>query len=56
MNLKQKLLPLIAYGISLAMGVASIVLNILGEPVDVMLTSIAITVLGFVGLLTIDKE
>jgi hypothetical protein len=56
MNVKEKIIPIIAYGLSLAMGVASIVLSILGEPVDPMLYSISITVLGLAGLESIAKK
>ena len=56
MNVKEKFIPIIAYAISLAMGVVSIVLSILGEPIDPILIPIAVTALGLAGLESIDKK
>lgn len=56
MNVKEKIIPIIAYAISLAMGVVSIVLSILNEPVVPILMPIAVTTLGLAGLESIDKK
>lgn len=56
MNVKEKIIPIIGYALSLAMGVASIVLSILGEPVNPILYSISITALGVAGLESIAKK
>ena len=56
MNVKEKIIPMIAYAISLAMGIVSIVLSIVGEPAVPILMPIAVTALGFAGLESIDKK
>ncbi len=56
MNVKEKIIPMIAYAISLAMGIVSIVLSIIGEPAVPILMPVAVTALGFAGLESIDKK
>lgn len=45
-----KIILLILYAVALAMGVAAIVLPILGQPVDITLVGIAVFCLGLAGL------
>ncbi|MFW9908889.1 MAG: hypothetical protein ACFFEF_09970 [Candidatus Thorarchaeota archaeon] len=44
----------ILYALALAMGVATIVLSILGQPVDQILVGIAVFCLAFAGLIKVD--
>ena len=53
-KIPENILQLILYTVALAMGIVTIVLAILGEPVDLILLSIGITCLGFAGLLSIE--
>jgi hypothetical protein len=60
-KLKNKKIPdniitIILHVIALAMGIVSIVLNIIGEPVDLIILAIGLTALGFAGLISIDKK
>ncbi|MFW9967081.1 MAG: hypothetical protein ACFFEA_07995 [Candidatus Thorarchaeota archaeon] len=52
----SKLVLIILYGIALAMGVAVIVLPLLGQPVDQTLTGIAIFCLGVAGLNHVQEK
>jgi hypothetical protein len=45
-----KIILLILYAVALAMGVAAIILPILGQPVDMTLIGIAVFCLGLAGL------
>lgn len=52
----QKIVLLIFYAIALAMGVAVIVLPLLGQPVDQSLIGIALFCLGVAGLNTVTGK
>ncbi len=56
MDVKENILAIICYAIALAMGIVSIVLSIIGEPIDVILLGIGVAALGLAGLDSIDKE
>ncbi|MHA2273553.1 MAG: hypothetical protein ACXACI_16990 [Candidatus Hodarchaeales archaeon] len=43
------------YGLALAMGVATTVLSILGQPVEQILVGIAVVCLGIAGLDRVDR-
>ncbi len=51
-----KMLLFILYAVALAMGVAAIVLPLLGQTVDMILIGIAIFCLGLAGLSTATKN
>ena len=51
-----KLLLFILYAVALAMGVAAIVLPLLGQVVDMTLIGIAIFCLGLAGMNQVTKE
>ena len=53
---KENILMLVLYALALGMGVVSIVLSILGEPVDVILLGIGVAALGLAGLTQLDKK
>jgi hypothetical protein len=46
----RKLVILVLYAVALAMGVTTIILPMLGQPVDQSLTGIALACLGIAGL------
>ncbi len=50
-----KYIRLVLYGLALAMGVATTVLSILGQPVDLILVGIAVVCLGIAGLDQADR-
>lgn len=52
----ENIILLILYAVALGMGVVSIVLNVLGEPVDFILLAIGVTALALAGLNKIDKK
>jgi uncharacterized membrane protein HdeD (DUF308 family) len=52
----SKIVFLILYVIALAMGVAVIVLPLLGQTVDISLVGIALFCLGFAGLNTVSGK
>lgn len=56
MDVKENILAIICYAVALGMGIVSIVLSIMGEPVDVILLGIGVAALGLAGLDSIDKE
>jgi hypothetical protein len=45
-----KIILFILYAVALAMGVATVILPILGQPVDIILVGIAVFCLGLAGL------
>ena len=51
----NKMIYLILYGIAMAMGVAIVVLPILGQPVDMVMPGIAIFCLALAGLSKTDE-
>jgi hypothetical protein len=53
---KESILLLVLYAVALGMGVVSIVLSILGEPVDVILLGIGVAALGLAGLTKLDNK
>jgi len=55
-NIPKNIVSIIMYAIALAMGIASIILPIAGQPVDLTLLAIGLTALGIAGLDQIDKE
>ena len=53
---KENILLIVLYAVALGMGVVSIVLSILGEPVDVILLGIGVAALGLAGLTKLDNK
>ena len=51
-----KFVLFILYAVALAMGVATIVLPILGQPVDLTLIGIAIFCLGLAGMAAVQQK
>ena len=52
----NKIIILALFGIALAMGVAAIVLPLLGQAVDISLVGVAIFCLGLAGLIQISGK
>ena len=52
----NKIIILALFGIALAMGVAAIVLPLLGQAVDITLVGVAIFCLGLAGLIQISGK
>lgn len=50
------LVKLVLYVIGMAMGIVGIVLNTLGEPVDVTLIAIGLAALGLAGILSLQEN
>ena len=53
---KENILLIVLYALALGMGVVSIILSILGEPVDVILLGIGVAALGLAGLTKLDNK
>lgn len=51
-----KLLLFILYAVALAMGVASVILPLVGQPVDQSLAGIALLCLGLAGLIQVTDK
>jgi site-specific recombinase len=47
---------MVSYVVAMAMGIVSIVLSVLGEPIDIVILAIAVAALGFAGINSLDKE
>ena len=52
----ENIVSIVLYAVALAMGIVSIVLNVLQEPVDVIMLAIGLTALAIAGLNAIDKK
>ncbi|MCP4764443.1 MAG: hypothetical protein GY870_21895 [archaeon] len=55
MDIPKNIVSMIMYAIALAMGVVSIILPIVGQPVNLTLLAIGMTALGIAGLDQIDN-
>ena len=55
-KIPENIISMVLYAVALAMGIVSIVLNILQQPVDIIMLSIGLTVLAIAGLNGIDKK
>ena len=55
-KIPENIVSIVLYVVALAMGIVSIVLNVLGEPVDFIMLSIGLTALAIAGLNAIDKK
>ena len=55
-HIPENILQMIMYVVALVMGIASIILPIVGQPVDLTLIAIGMTALGIAGLDQIDKD
>jgi hypothetical protein len=55
-KIPENIVSIVLYAVALAMGIVSIVLNVLGEPVDFIMLSIGLTALAIAGLNAIDKK
>ncbi len=55
-KIPENIVSMVLYAVALAMGIVSIVLNVLGEPVDFIMLSIGLTALAIAGLNAIDKK
>jgi len=50
------ILQLILYVVAMAMGIVSIVLSVLGQPIDIIMLAIAVAALGFAGINSLDLK
>ncbi len=55
-KIPENIVSIVLYAVALAMGIVSIILNVLGEPVDFIMLSIGLTALAIAGLNAIDKK
>jgi len=55
-KMPENIVSIVLYAVALAMGIVSIVLNVLQEPVDVIMLAIGLTALAIAGLNAIDKK
>ena len=55
-KIPENIVSMVLYAVALAMGIVSIVLNILQQPVDIIMLSIGLTALAIAGLNAIDKK
>lgn len=52
----EYILLLVFYAVALAMGVVTVILSILGQPVAVILLGIGVAVLGLAGLMKLKEK
>ncbi len=55
-KIPENIVSIVLYAVALAMGIVSIVLNVLGQSVDIIMLAIGVTALAIAGLNTIDKK
>jgi len=55
-KIPENIVSMVLYAVALAMGIVSIVLNVLQQPVDIIMLSIGLTALAIAGLNGIDKK
>lgn len=55
-KIPENIVSIVLYAVALAMGIVSIVLNVLGQSVDIIMLAIGVTALTIAGLNTIDKK
>jgi hypothetical protein len=55
-KIPENIVSMVLYAVALAMGIVSIVLNVLQQPVDIIMLSIGLTALAIAGLNAIDKK
>ena len=55
-KIPENIVSMVLYAVALAMGIVSIVLNVLQEPVDIIMLSIGLTALAIAGFNAIDKK
>ncbi len=55
-KIPENIISMVLYAVALAMGIVSIVLNVLQQPVDIIMLSIGLTALAIAGLNAIDKK
>jgi hypothetical protein len=55
-KIPENIVSIVLYAVALAMGIVSIVLNVLGEPVDLIILAIGLTALALAGLNAIEKK
>ena len=55
-KIPENIVSIVLYTVALAMGIVSIVLNVLQQPVDIIMLAIGLTALAIAGLDAIDKK
>jgi len=55
-NQVKYITQMVAYVVAMAMGIVSIVLSALDQPIDIIMLAIAVAALGFAGINSLDKE
>ena len=55
-KIPENIVSMVLYAVALAMGIVSIVLNVLQQPVDIIMLAIGLTALAIAGLNAIDKK
>ena len=55
-NQVKYITQLVLYAVAMAMGIVSIVLSIMGQPIDVIILAIAVAALGFAGINSLEKK
>ncbi len=55
-NQVKYITQLVLYAVAMAMGIVSIVLSIMGQPIDVIILAIAVAALGLAGINSLEKK
>ncbi|MHA2282002.1 MAG: hypothetical protein ACXAC5_14260 [Promethearchaeota archaeon] len=55
-KIPENIVSIVLYAVALAMGIVSIILNVLQQPVDIIMLAIGLTALAIAGLNAIDKK
>jgi len=55
-KIPENIVSMVLYALAMAMGIVSIILNVLGQTVDVIMLAIGLTALAIAGLDGIDKK
>jgi hypothetical protein len=55
-KIPENIVSIVLYAVALGMGIVSLILNVLQQPVDIIMLSIGLTALAIAGLDSIDKK
>ncbi|MHA2039028.1 MAG: hypothetical protein ACW98X_21575 [Promethearchaeota archaeon] len=55
-KIPENIVSIVLYAVALGMGIVSIILNVLGQSVDIIMLAIGLTALAIAGLDNIDKK
>ena len=55
-KIPENIVSIVLYAVALGMGIVSLILNVLQQPVDIIMLSIGLTALAIAGLDSIDQK